>query len=247
MPGRTKPRPPPRLSLAPMIRTATQRLATAVALLTLASATALAQRPDQMREPSELALRAATEQRQLVTAQKGIGWFGLLRGANTEATININGDSAQLQGRLTGTPAIGLAYDYRVTRVLSLGGVASYQTLRFHDFRDADQRVDRDAELRVNRALVGARVLFHYGRSERVEMYSGLRAGITVWGFSAMGFGEGRFEDIGGLARVTAGATPQFTIIPFGLRAYLTPQLNLGAELGWGSPHIAAVQLGYRF
>ncbi len=223
------------------------RAAATAALLLLGVANLLAQRPENMREPSELTERAATERRQLLTAQTGIGWFGLVRGADATTTITIDGDAREYRTTITGTPAAGLAYDYRLSNVVSLGGVASYQSLRFHDFRNDERPIDRDAELRINRTLVGARVLFHYGRSETVEMYSGLRAGFTVWNVRLRDFGEGQIERIDDLARVTAGVTPQLTLIPFGLRAYLTPALNLGAEVGIGSPHIAAVQLGYRF
>ncbi len=200
-----------------------------------------------MAPPSELTSRAANEERQLISVQTGIGWFGLVRGAESTTTISFLGDTTEFRSQITGTPAVGVAYDYRVNNVLSLGGAASYQSLRFHDFRSDDRAIDPNAELRLNRTLIGARVLFHYGRSERVEMYSGLRMGITVWNLRARNFGEGQVENIDGLGSVTAAVTPQVTFIPFGFRAYLTPQLNLGAEFGLGSPHIAAVQLAYRF
>ncbi len=220
---------------------------TLVAAIALSSTFGFAQRDDEIREPSALSLRAATEQPHLLSTQLGIGWFGLLRGSNVETTVTIDGDERNYMSRVTGTPATSLAYDYRLTARISLGAIASYQSLRFHDFRDANRSLDPNAELRINRTLIGSRVLFHYGPSERFELYSGLRAGLTVWGVSARNFGNDQIEDIQGLARVTAGVTPQFTIIPFGFRGHLTPQLNLGAELGWGSPHIAAVQVGYRF
>lgn len=211
-------------------------------LLAAACASAHAQR----RAPSALTERILTEAPHLVNLQYGVGWFGLLNVDDAELTLTVD-DGPEETGlaRLSGTLAPTLAYGYRLNRVLSVGAALSTQRLRFDRFRGFDDGTAANARLDVRRYLIGTRLLFHYGRSESVELYSGLRAGVTVWRFTARGFASDNVDLTEGQG--ATGLTPQLTLIPFGVRAYLTDELSLGGELGVGSPHILAAQVAYRF
>lgn len=225
-------------------------LATGLACATFlaTSATVSAQRSVQLSDLPPVKTRATTTARHLATTQVGLGWFGLVHVDNAESTLTLpDGTERTGTASVNGSPAVSLAYDYRLNRVLSLGGVMSYQSLRFDNFDYEGEQVDPDAQFNLNRTLLGTRVLFHYGRAEQVELYSGVRAGITVWGVRVRNFGDASVGGVDNVGRVTAGVTPQLTIIPFGVRAYVTEGLSLGGELGVGSPHILAAQIGYRF
>ena len=185
-----------------------------------------AQRPGQMREPSALTERILAEDRHLVSAQLGLGWLGVIRANDAETTLTINDVEREYTADLSGTAAVSAAYDYRLNRVLSIGCVASYQRTTLDDLR-GEERLGPRARIHLNRTLLGTRLLFHYGYAEKVELYSGLRLGITVWDVSFRDFVDD-VDLVDGVGAV--GVTPQFTLIPFGLRGYLTDELSLGVE-----------------
>ena len=215
-----------------------------------AAALALAALPVTLAAQDQKPARSALEQRILLDdrhhagLQVGIGLFGLIRANDVESELTIDDRTVVATNDVSGSPGTTLAYDYRLNRVLSIGGAVSHQRLRLDDFRSADESVGPNARLDLNRVLIGTRLLFHYGRSERVEMYSGLRAGVTVWRIGVRGFrGDASIADGAGASVLT----PQFTLIPYGVRAYVTEAFTLGGEVALGSPHLLAIQLGYRF
>ena len=182
-----------------------------------------------------------------VTGQFGVGWFGLINGLDFEYTDEDTGE--RYDATWNGGPAATLAYDYRVGRSFSIGGALAYQGNRFTDFTradgtDAGRGVEGQATLR--RTFISARTLWHYGRARNFEFYSGLRVGATVWTVTATGDIDPNNVDVrdGSSGSIVL---PHLTIIPFGFKGFLNDNVYLGAETMFGSPHIAAAQVGYRF
>ena len=200
---------------------------------------ALAQRPSQMRDRDRTVYSPHS-----VSAQFGVGWFFLLRGGDNSLTL----DNQEYSAEFYGTPAVSMAYDYQLTPLISLGGIVSRQAIRMDDITSVDGTGDIAGNLRLNRLLLGGRLLFHYGNPENgLDLYSGLRAGITYWGISGSADIGERNIDADRFGLGVGGITPQLTIVGFGLRQNLHSGLFLGGEVGIGSPHLIALQAGYSF
>lgn len=136
-------------------------------------------------------------------------------------------------------PAAQLTYDYALTGRFSLGGGVSYQSfnLAYSNYGETNESFD----VRLSRFNLAARGLFHYGNSETMDMYSGLRVGLSNWSLD-VGTDNPNFDPP--KARGPAFA-PQ--LILFGIRGYLTENLGIGGELAVGAPHVVSLGVNYRF
>ena len=219
------------------------------ALLTLLSITATGWLSAQTPAVGVLPERAWLTHTHTVSGQLGVGWFGLISNLQLDAQAGEDGvDTEGFDFTFSGGPAATLAYDYRFGRSFSLGGAVAFQGNRFTDFaRDLgpDGREAVGGGARLRRTFISARTLWHYGRARNVELYSGLRVGLTVWRGSAtgeIGRDDGIFE-----GPSAAFVLPHLTIIPFGLKGYVGEDFFVGFETMFGSPHVLAAQAGYRF
>lgn len=205
----------------------------------------------QTVSPAPLTQRAWQTRTHTVSGQFGLGWFGLFN----DVEIEYEGNDPNLtvyNVDLDGGPTATLAYDYRFGRSFSLGGAVAYQSNHLTNFRrdgnfgEPQERIDGDA--RVGRTFVSARTLWHYGRTRNFEFYSGLRVGATFYRTTASG--EIEPGDVGFNNTEPGGGDfvlPHLTIIPFGFKGYVGDKVFVGAESMFGSPHVLAAQVGYRF
>ncbi|MEN0045829.1 MAG: hypothetical protein AAF806_02085 [Bacteroidota bacterium] len=170
-----------------------------------------------------------------------------------DATFEIESeDITAASGRFMGNavPAIQLSYDYGLAKWFSLGAGVSYQRLGFDftdfSYTDGQNQNNQVGDLSVdaNRLNITLRTLFHYGNSDKIDMYSGFRLGITSWGLNVDASDPDIEEDF--QTSPFAGIVPTGQIIPFALRAYLSEKLGLSFELGIGAPHAIALGLNYR-
>lgn len=184
-----------------------------------------------------------------VSTQIGYGWFGLFENTTADITIsdNNNGITKEYTATFNGTPATTLAYDYRFGRTFSLGGAVGFQSMDLTDFRDAATNENISGAVGINRFFFSVRTLFHYGNNPKWDLYSGVRVGATHWNVNStldedeFSFGEG--------INVSRGSfvLPHLVPIPFGVKHYPTERFMIGAELAVGSPHVLALQAGFRF
>ncbi len=137
------------------------------------------------------------------------------------------------------TPAWQVSYDYAIHDHISIGGAAGWQRFNLQYSNYGEEEVNFGVTL--SRFNIGGRVLFHYGNSDRIDFYSGLKAGISNWSVDVDAEVQG-YEP-----PKVAGVVPAFQLIAFGLRGYVTSQLGLNAEIAFGAPHLATVGLTYRF
>ena len=139
----------------------------------------------------------------------------------------------------TTPPAIQATYDYALTNRVSLGGGISYQNfkLAYSNYGEAKESFD----VRLSRFNVGLRGLFHYGNSEKMDMYSGLRVGLSKWSLD-VGTDDPSFDP-----PKTAGIVFAPQAILFGMRSYLSGHLGIGGEIAIGAPHVVSFGLHYRF
>ncbi len=155
-------------------------------------------------------------------------------------------------------PTFNFTYDYAITSVFSLGVAVGRNRLGFEftdlDYTSADGqtflRGDIDAQL--TRTSVTFRPLFHYGRTEKLDMYSGGRIGAAWWGLKLKGDGEAKAKDdfqksfTGKFGRGGA-LVPNASLTLFGINYYPIENLGFGAEVNVGQPYGFAASVNYRF
>lgn len=146
-------------------------------------------------------------------------------------------------------PAIQLTYDKGIQKWFSIGLATSYQTMgieyRGYEYMQDGETVTEDFKTSISRLNVGIRPLFHYGNISRIDMYSGLRVGVTNWSINT----QSNDPNYDPENDVSFGNGINFAaqVILYGLRGYFTDNLGANFELALGSPHFASFGLNYRW
>ncbi len=192
-----------------------------------------------------------------VSASVGLHLLSFIGGNDVD--INANDSNAQLSigsVKATAVPSLQLAYDHGFKKWFSLGAGVTYgkigiKTTDF-DFKSDSNFVKGDVNFGISRTTIQIRPLFHYANTDRLDLYSGIRVGLSIWSLGVSGDFEGKFEDVdeqidlpGGLRGSVALPNVQVTLL--GLRGYLTENIAAGFELNIGSPYYASAQVAYRF
>lgn len=156
------------------------------------------------------------------------------------------------------SPTFNLNYDYAITSVFSLGIAVGRNRLGF-DFTELDYTsgdgqtfIRGDIDARLTRTSVTLRPLFHYGRTEKLDMYSGARIGGAWWGVKFIGEGEAKAKDefqksFSGKFGRAGTLVPNAGLTLFGINYYPIENLGFGAELNVGQPYGFAASVNYRF
>jgi hypothetical protein len=182
----------------------------------------------------------------------GYGLFNIL-----DAALSAADDTLNLGASVSALPQLSLTYDYSIRQWFSIGGSVSYGNLAISDDSYTVTQVDSlgnwetitgSYSTNLSRISVGARALFHYGNSGRLDMYSGIRLGASIWGANVESSTfdiEDLPEDVSGRS---TGVLPNVHFILFGIRGYVTENIGIGGEIcAGGAPHIAALNVNYRF
>lgn len=181
----------------------------------------------------------------VVSASAGLNVFQIVALLDN---IDENNDAENLS--IKGTASYGFTYDYGINNWFSLGGAIAYNKFSLNADvlnvnLDDGTTYSGPVDLKLSRTNIAVRPLFHYLNNGRVDLYSGFRLGVNIWSLNFKA-DEGLLpEDVTGRVR-DSGAGPAFQIIPFGMRGYITPNLALGFETGFGAPHYLSAQLSYR-
>lgn len=156
-----------------------------------------------------------------------------------------------------GKPTWQGAYDFALNDWFSLGVAATYNRVGVEfgglDYHPNDSlSLMGDFDIRVSRTTIVLRPLFHYGHFEKIDMYSGLRIGASVWTGSIKG--EGSVEAFEFLKKDLktprlrfSGVVPTAALTLYGIRYYPIPNVGIGAELNVGSPYMASASVNFRF
>lgn len=142
-------------------------------------------------------------------------------------------------------PTIAITFDHALTDKFSLGIAASIQnsSADFVDtYLDANQVLQTDnVSASLTRYNVAIRPLFHYGGNDALDLYSGLRIGITGWASSY----ESNQDDfsVGGFdgSRLSVG------LVAFGMRYYFTDNIGVNFDLQVGAPYIISGGIAAKF
>jgi hypothetical protein len=157
-----------------------------------------------------------------------------------ESALNVYDDV-----KTTSIPAIALTYDHAITDNFSLGLAFGFQTLSadFHDtYTDINNNIVTDeVSASVTRMNIAMRPLLHYGGSENLDLYSGLRIGLNSVTTSYEST-QDDFEvpNLGG-SRVSVG------LVVFGMRYFFSDKVGVNFDLQLGTPYIMSVGVAAKF
>ncbi|MCD6557194.1 MAG: hypothetical protein J7K64_08385 [Bacteroidales bacterium] len=171
----------------------------------------------------------AQDYKSTVSADAGISLVGRV------ISLVVNIDTL---GGYSTIPVMQLSYDYMVTDFLSAGVAGSYQQYKFSD---------ANGKIVVKRMNFALRALFHYGNSDKLDMYSGIRLGMTNWGFDYdVPTDDPTLEALQGSNSLTGfHFSPQ--LVAFGVRGYFTDNIGANLEFAIGSPYYMMGGVNYRF
>lgn len=185
----------------------------------------------------------AQDYKHTVTAGAGFSLIGTLFKAITYSPdATSTGTSFDDSGYST-IPAIQLSYGFMVSDRISVGAAGSHQYFNF----------DNDATneyVHIKRSNFAIRGLIHYGSSSKIDMYSGVRLGATIWKSEVKFDDQGdptakQFNDL--ISEKLSGTKFAPQLIAFGLRGYFTDNIGAFAELAIGPPAYLSAGVNFRF
>lgn len=197
------------------------------------------------------------DHRNAFSVQVGANLFNFVNFAEADYTGN---DGATLQyDAVSGSsiPTIQISYDRAMRKWFSIGGAVAYNAFKVEftnlDYTGPDgERLTGDGGFKFGRTSINVRPLFHYGKSDKLDLYSGFRIGLSIWNVGASGNlqgenADGQVENFGLSGIRGAGVLPQGALTLFGMRGFFTDNLGAGFEVNLGSPYLFSGGLTYRF
>jgi hypothetical protein len=143
----------------------------------------------------------------------------------------------------TALPAFYVNYDFFVTDFFSVGAAGSYQMLRLKNIETSDY-------IQINRSNFGVRALFHYSKTEKLDMYSGVRMSTTMWKLSSNSVDptiQASLDDLNSFSFFDRRTKFAPQIIAFGVKGYFTEMFGAHMELSLGSPYYLSGGINVRF
>ncbi len=176
----------------------------------------------------------------------GTNAFNLFKGLIVAVNEELGGKTT-----MTATPSFALGYDYAVKPWLSIGGQAAFNSFVINTDRIEDSAGKTqigDLKVAASRIPIQARLLFHYGNSGKLDMYSGFSAGVSIWNAKATGSLVTTYDGLedNPFRGVKGGVNGTGQLILFGIRGYVTDNIGIGFESALGAPYFASLQLNYR-
>ena len=138
------------------------------------------------------------------------------------------------------SPVLTLGADYTPQERFSVGLMAGYQ--RINVSLDDSIGTFRE-EANINRLYFGFRGLWHFGKSEKVDLYSGFKVGAVMFSTGTISGPDANnsfLESENNRTRYSLG------IIPLGARFIITPELGAHAQMSIGAPTFLSAGINYR-
>jgi hypothetical protein len=95
----------------------------------------------------------------------------------------------------------------------------------------------------INRVYLGVRGLWHYGKSDRIDLYSGVKAGVKVFSTSEISGPEAGRSVLRKKNNRTAIA---IGIIPIGARFLITENIGAHIQMSIGAPTFLSLGINYK-
>jgi hypothetical protein len=141
-------------------------------------------------------------------------------------------------------PALYGNYDFHVNEWFSVGAAGSYQSFKLEETTTSEY-------VKINRTNIGIRGLFHYGKSDKLDLYSGVRLSTTMWKLSSNITGDPTvdefIDDLNSSKFFDKAVVIAPQIIAFGIKGYFTDMFGAHMEFSIGSPYYLSGGVNFRF
>lgn len=142
-------------------------------------------------------------------------------------------------------PTLQLTYDYAISDLFSMGVALGYQKIN-SDFvytytNDDNIEITENASVDLSRVVVSVRPLIHYGGTDQLDLYSGLKVGIKSVSsdVSSTDPNLDLFDN-----RNRTGIA--LGVIPFGMRYHVTDNFGFHADLQIGAPYLVSAGIALK-
>ena len=142
------------------------------------------------------------------------------------------------------TPTVYGTYDYGITKDFSIGGGVSYNSFslinpNYSYVNSSGVIVEESISVKYSRVNLCLRPLYHWGKRENFEWFTGLRLGYSFWTATLQTTDPYYKDDY--FRRDMYSAQ-----LLFGSRAFLTDLVALTFDLGIGAPYFASLGLSVK-
>jgi hypothetical protein len=142
--------------------------------------------------------------------------------------------------KVSGGKALIVGFDYGKTDQWSIGGFfATQKRYGSTDFSYATgngMHATETVAFNLRRNCIGFSTKFHYGKEDKVDLYSGVRLGMIFW-VNSIESASGNFD----LLDKMITSRPFFGLTAFGARVYPTKNIGLNFELNLGAPNVIGI------
>jgi hypothetical protein len=189
------------------------------------------------------------KQKPAMLDEKGNFVFGLNAGLSlTGLLYETDRDSDTIKYFASSRPALQLNIDYFASNKISIGFFSSLQAFKVDishwEYGDSlHPKRTEDKQAKMKRIYIGGKVLYHYKNNSKVDVYSGIRAGLLFWN-TKLPLNDNEFvtdfkNEFPMINR------PSITIIPIGFRVKFTEQFAANIEFNATAPHLFAFGASY--
>jgi len=140
----------------------------------------------------------------------------------------------------TKSPVLSLGADYTGGKTFSVGLLAAYQQINVLVDDTLGSFIE---EGNINRVYFGFRGLWHYGKKDKVDLYSGFKLGIVRFNtgeISGPNASRSVLEENNNRTRYSFG------IIPIGARFIITQEIGIHVQTSIGAPTFLSAGINYR-
>ena len=213
-----------------------EKLILSTLLLAVISVTAFSQKAESQKP----------EYRSTISIGAGPSIIGQVGGLLNKIEIPDSAASMSFDSKLV----YGITYDYRILKWFSVGAAFSVQKMEgtFYNFhyKDYDNVLKSiNVNYGITRMNFAVRPLFHYGKSPKLDMYSGFRMGMLTSKLAldveVPGFIK---QDI---FKFGLGSRVCFQVVGFGIKYYITKNIGINTEIAIGAPYYLSGGLNVRF
>jgi len=166
---------------------------------------------------------------------------GIAAGVRYPGNQLLGDTSRGIEADVSRKAVTSISYDVMIIPGFSIGSSVAAQRIHVSTVDSMNQLFEKG---KVNRVYVGFRGMWHYGKNEKIDLYSGFKTGLLIFKTTSVDVGhdmESELEAENNRSRIAIG------LIPIGARFLIHPQFGLNLETSIGSPAFISFGLNYRF
>jgi hypothetical protein len=159
--------------------------------------------------------------------------------------LNLGEGGPKVYGHI---PALNLSVDYNITSLFSLGLAGTYESMSDNPYINEGQWDYMETE-RVTRYNLATRILFHLARSAKIDSYTGIRTGISIWSDDILSISPYHYSNnvpIFSTLAYPSEVKPSIQVL-YGFIIYVLPNFGIHFETGIGTPYFIEGGLTLKF